>query len=70
MIVVSWHVMIDKLTCTIEGKRKASEDPESPVAAKRIKHDDSAEPEPKPKVPAIPFPEKVCLRPTIVPLWE
>lgn len=50
-----------RLTCLKEGKRKASEDPESPTAAKRIKHTDSVEPEsePKPKVPAIPFPEKV-----------
>lgn len=45
-----------------EGKRKATEDPESPSAAKRVKVDASAEPEPAgitPKVPAIPFPDKV-----------
>ncbi|KAK4129365.1 histone acetyltransferase-like protein [Parathielavia appendiculata] len=41
------------------GKRKASDEPSSPVASKRVKHDNSAEPEEKPaKVPAIPFPEK------------
>ncbi|KUI70199.1 Histone acetyltransferase GCN5 [Cytospora mali] len=40
------------------AKRKAAEDPTSPAAAKRVKHDDSAEPEPKPKTPVIPFPEK------------
>ncbi|KUI57142.1 Histone acetyltransferase GCN5 [Cytospora mali] len=40
------------------AKRKAAEDPSSPAAAKRVKHDDSAEPEPKPKTPVIPFPEK------------
>ncbi|KAK4041549.1 histone acetyltransferase [Parachaetomium inaequale] len=41
------------------GKRKASDEPSSPVASKRVKHDNSAEPEKKPaKVPAIPFPEK------------
>lgn len=42
-------------------KRKAVEEPSSPAAAKRVKHDDSAEPEPKPKSTVIPFPEKVCL---------
>ncbi|CAN8101290.1 unnamed protein product [Discula destructiva] len=41
-----------------EGKRKASEDVEAPAAAKRVKHNDSADPEPKPEVPRIPFPEK------------
>ncbi|KAF3357523.1 Pre-mRNA-splicing factor 18 [Verticillium dahliae VDG1] len=42
------------------NKRKASEDPSSPAASKRIKHDESAEPEPEPKVAMkpIPFPEK------------
>lgn len=50
-----------QLTCLTEGKRKASEDPESPVASKRIKHAESAAPESKPTVPIIPFPEKVCL---------
>lgn len=46
-----------------DGKRKASDEPSSPVAAKRVKHDDeSAEPEQKPaKIPAIPFPEKVSI---------
>lgn len=44
-----------------DGKRKATEDPASPAAAKRVKHDDSAEPPPKPKMAVIPFPEKVCL---------
>ena len=44
-----------------DGKRKASDELSSPTANKRIKHDESAEPEKKPtKVPAIPFPEKVC----------
>lgn len=43
-----------------DGKRKATEDPTSPAAAKRVKHDDSAEPPPKPKMAVIPFPEKVC----------
>lgn len=43
-----------------DGKRKAVEDPASPAAAKRVKHDDSAEPPPKPKMAVIPFPEKVC----------
>lgn len=50
------------LTRVLEGKRKATEDPESPTAAKRVKVDVSAEPEPAeaaPKAPAIPFPEKV-----------
>lgn len=50
------------LTRSLEGKRKATEDPESPSAAKRVKVDVSAEPEPVesiPKAPAIPFPEKV-----------
>ncbi|KAK4105642.1 histone acetyltransferase GCN5-like protein [Parathielavia hyrcaniae] len=41
------------------GKRKASDEPSSPVASKRPRHDNSTEPEGKPaKVPAIPFPEK------------
>jgi hypothetical protein len=44
-----------------DGKRKATQDPTSPAAAKRIKHDDSAEPPPKPKMAVIPFPEKVCV---------
>lgn len=44
-----------------DGKRKATEDPTSPAAAKRVKHDDSAEPPPKPKMAVIPFPEKVCV---------
>lgn len=44
-----------------DGKRKATEDPASPAAAKRVKHDDSAEPPPKPKMAVIPFPEKVCV---------
>lgn len=43
-----------------DGKRKATEDPASPAAAKRVKHDDSAEPPPKPKMAVIPYPEKVC----------
>ncbi|KAI3399967.1 hypothetical protein diail_5123 [Diaporthe ilicicola] len=42
-----------------DGKRKATEDPASPAAAKRVKHDDSADPPPaKPKMAVIPFPEK------------
>ncbi|KAK3299980.1 Bromodomain-containing protein [Chaetomium fimeti] len=42
-----------------KGKRKASDEPPSPTISKRVKHDDSAEPESKPaKTPAIPFPEK------------
>ncbi|KKY32111.1 putative histone acetyltransferase gcn5 [Diaporthe ampelina] len=41
-----------------DGKRKATEDPASPAAAKRVKHDDSAEPPPKPKMAVIPYPEK------------
>lgn len=44
-----------------DGKRKATEDPASPAAAKRVKHDDSVEPPPKPKMAVIPFPEKVCV---------
>ncbi|KAH6634023.1 histone acetyltransferase-like protein [Chaetomium sp. MPI-SDFR-AT-0129] len=41
------------------GKRKASDEPHSPTASKRVKHDNSAEPEkPLAKIPAIPFPEK------------
>ncbi|EOO00871.1 putative histone acetyltransferase gcn5 protein [Phaeoacremonium minimum UCRPA7] len=40
------------------GKRKASEEPSSPTASKRLKQDTPAEPEKKPKLPAIPFPEK------------
>lgn len=46
-----------------DGKRKATEDPASPVAAKRVKHDDSAEPPAKPKMAVIPFPEKVFVEP-------
>jgi histone acetyltransferase len=44
-----------------DGKRKASADPPSPAATKRVKHaDEPTEPEKKPvKIPAIPFPEKV-----------
>lgn len=43
-----------------DGKRKATEEPSSPSAAKRVKHDTSTEPEKKPaNPPAIPFPEKV-----------
>ncbi|KAK4462103.1 hypothetical protein QBC42DRAFT_305897 [Cladorrhinum samala] len=43
-----------------DAKRKATEEPASPTAAKRVKQaDGSAEPEQKPsKMPAIPFPEK------------
>lgn len=45
-----------------EAKRKASDEPSSPISSKRVKHDDSAEPENKVmKTPAIPFPEKVSL---------
>lgn len=51
----------DPVTMKDDGKRKATEDPASPAAAKRVKHDDSAEPPPKPKMAVIPFPEKVCL---------
>ncbi|ROV88790.1 hypothetical protein VSDG_08982 [Cytospora chrysosperma] len=40
------------------AKRKAAEEPSSPAATKRVKHDDSAEPETLPKTPVIPFPEK------------
>ncbi|ROW07931.1 hypothetical protein VMCG_03392 [Cytospora schulzeri] len=40
------------------AKRKAAEEPSSPAAAKRVKHDDSAEFEVKPKSAVIPFPEK------------
>jgi len=43
-----------------DGKRKAAEEPSSPTATKRVKHNESTEPEKKPRiVPAIPFPEKV-----------
>lgn len=46
----------------LDGKRKASDEPPSPVASKRVKHDNSAEPEKRlAKIPAIPFPEKVNL---------
>ncbi|KAI1844575.1 hypothetical protein JX266_009248 [Neoarthrinium moseri] len=51
------------------GKRKASDEPESPTLSKRAKHSDSAEPEKKPAMKPIPFPEKVqppapsCVRP-------
>lgn len=43
------------------AKRKAEEEPESPSAAKRVKHDDDAseETEKKPEMKRIPFPEKV-----------
>ncbi|KAL2165546.1 hypothetical protein VTH06DRAFT_848 [Thermothelomyces fergusii] len=41
------------------GKRKASDEPSSPSAPKRVKHDNSAEPEQKPaNIPPIPYPEK------------
>lgn len=55
------HIDPDKMKD--DSKRKATEDPASPAAAKRVKHDDSAEPPPKPKMAVIPFPEKVCLEP-------
>lgn len=43
-----------------DGKRKASEDPVSPVAAKRVKHSESSEEdEQKEVMKPIPFPEKV-----------
>lgn len=43
-----------------DTKRKATDEPTSPTAAKRVKVDESVEPEKQPlKVPAIPFPEKV-----------
>lgn len=57
---VNFSLAEDKLTCSTEGKRKASEEPESPAAVKRVKHAESAAPESKPKMPLIPFPEKVC----------
>lgn len=45
---------------SIDGKRKAEEEPSSPTPSKRIKQDDSAEPpEKKPEIKRIPFPEKV-----------
>ncbi|KAL7620374.1 histone acetyltransferase [Parahypoxylon ruwenzoriense] len=40
------------------GKRKASDEPSSPAAFKRAKHDDSTEPD-KNTITPIPFPEKV-----------
>ncbi|KAK7743347.1 histone acetyltransferase [Diatrype stigma] len=41
------------------GKRKATDDPSSPTASKRVKHgDDSAEAGTKPALKRIPFPEK------------
>ncbi|KAI1091624.1 Bromodomain-containing protein [Rostrohypoxylon terebratum] len=40
------------------GKRKASDEPSSPVAAKRVKHDDPSDPTKKPTMEPIPFPEK------------
>ncbi|KAK4155557.1 histone acetyltransferase GCN5 [Chaetomidium leptoderma] len=49
------------------GKRKASDEPSSPVASKRVKHDNSAEPEKQlAKIPAIPFPEKHCVQPAVI----
>ena len=48
------------------AKRKASEDPSSPAASKRLKHDDSAEPqeeEKKQELKPIPFPDKVRMAP-------
>ncbi|KAK3382369.1 histone acetyltransferase GCN5-like protein [Lasiosphaeria ovina] len=46
------------------GKRKATDDPSSPLATKRTKHNESTEPEKKtPRIPAIPFPEKVSASP-------
>ncbi|KAI3539617.1 hypothetical protein CPAR01_01215 [Colletotrichum paranaense] len=39
-------------------KRKAEEEPSSPIANKRVKHNESAEPEKKPAMKPIPFPEK------------
>jgi histone acetyltransferase len=50
-----------ELTRAKDAKRKATEEPASPVATKRIKHNDSVEPEKKPVMKPIPFPEKVCL---------
>jgi len=43
----------------VDGKRKATEEPSTPSAAKRLKQDSVPETETKPKIPAIPFPEKV-----------
>ncbi|KAJ9132010.1 Histone acetyltransferase [Pleurostoma richardsiae] len=40
------------------GKRKAEDEPPSPSAAKRIKHDSPSEAEKKPAMNPIPFPEK------------
>ncbi|EQB51886.1 hypothetical protein CGLO_08526 [Colletotrichum gloeosporioides Cg-14] len=40
------------------AKRKAEDDPSSPTATKRVKHNESAEPEKKPAMKPIPFPEK------------
>lgn len=54
----AYRVEADNVVADV--KRKAAEEPSSPAAAKRIKHDDSAEPEAKPKTAVIPFPEKVC----------
>lgn len=46
----------------LDPKRKASDELPSPTASKRVKHSESTEEEVKQsiKVPAIPFPEKVC----------
>lgn len=53
---------IQLIAGSLESKRKASEDPTSPSANKRIKSSHSESPEPK-KIPVagnpIPFPEKV-----------
>ncbi|KAK3341462.1 Bromodomain-containing protein [Lasiosphaeria hispida] len=41
------------------GKRKATDEPTSPTATKRVKHNEPLEPDKKPRIaPAIPFPEK------------
>jgi histone acetyltransferase len=46
----------------LDGKRKASEEPASPTATKRFKHNDVPAEDEKPgKIPAIPFPEKVSV---------
>lgn len=42
-----------------DAKRKATEDPASPAATKRVKLNESPEAEKKPVMKPIPFPEKV-----------
>lgn len=67
-VVVAWRIADLCPRNRVDGKRKASDEPSSPLANKRAKHDESAESDKdkdkekdeKPVLKRIPFPEKVC----------